>query len=180
MVSRRGAPLIAAVLAAASSAAAGCGTAPAGDRDARAGAVRLARVERVVDGDTVRLSGAGRVRLIGIDAPEVGAGRTECLGPEASAFARRLLPPGMRVQYEVGREPRDRYGRLLAYVWLADGRLVNQAILERGYATVLRIAPNDRFAPTLQAAEGAARRRGAGVWGRSGCAGAGGHILATP
>src|SRR3954469_17996825 len=84
-----------------------------------------AAVQRVVDGDTVRLAGLGSVRLIGVDTPEVYGGRVECFGPEASAFARSILRPGTRVRYRVGREPRDRYGRLLAYVWLTDGRLFN-------------------------------------------------------
>jgi micrococcal nuclease len=129
-----------------------------------------ATVQRVVDGDTVRLAGLGSVRLIGVDTPEVYGGRVECFGPEASAFARSILRPGRRVRYRVGAEPRDRYGRLLAYVWLRDGRLFNAMLVERGYATTLTIPPNDELAPRFRAAEGRARERHLGMWRRPGCA----------
>ena len=129
-----------------------------------------AAVQRVVDGDTVRLVGLGSVRLIGIDTPEVYGGRVECFGPEASAFARSVLRPGTRVRYRVGVEPRDRYGRLLAYVWLRDGRLLNALLAERGYATALTIPPNDEMAPRFRAAERRARGRRLGMWRRPGCA----------
>src|SRR5919204_3682822 len=65
-----------------------------------------ARVERVVDGDTVRLVGLGSVRLIGINTPEV-YGHVQCFGPQASAFAKSVLHPGTRVRYQVGREAHD-------------------------------------------------------------------------
>jgi micrococcal nuclease len=129
-----------------------------------------ATVQRVVDGDTVRLVGLGSVRLIGIDTPEVYGGRVECFGPEASAFAKSILRRGTRVRYRVGAEPRDRYGRLLAYVWLRDGRLFNAMLAERGYATTLTIPPNDDLAPRFRAAEGRARERHLGMWRRPGCA----------
>jgi micrococcal nuclease len=112
------------------------------------------------------LAGAGRVRLIGIDTPEVFGGR-ECFGPQASAFAKRLLA-GTTVRYAVGREARDRYGRLLAYLWLGDGRSVNAMLVERGYARTLTIPPNDRYAHDFARLAGAARRHGAGLWG-AGC-----------
>jgi micrococcal nuclease len=128
-----------------------------------------ARVQRVVDGDTVRLAGLGSVRLIGVNTPEV-YGRVQCYGPEASAFAKSVLRPGAGVRYRVGREPRDRYGRLLAYVWLGDGRLFNRMLVERGYATTFTIPPNDQLAPRFRAAESQARTARAGMWRRPGCA----------
>jgi micrococcal nuclease len=128
-----------------------------------------ATVQRVVDGDTVRLAGLGSVRLIGIDTPEVYGG-VECYGPEASAFAKSVLHPGTRVRYRVGTEARDRYGRLLAYVWLRDGRLFNAMLAERGYATTLTIPPNDDLAPRFRAAEERARDGHRGMWRRPGCA----------
>jgi micrococcal nuclease len=124
-------------------------------------------VRRVVDGDTVVLAGAGRVRLIGVDTPEV-FGRPECFGAQASAFAKRALE-GTRVRYVVGREAHDRYGRLLAYLWLGDGRSVNAMLVARGYARTLTIAPNDRYAHEFARLAGDARRRHAGLWG-AGCA----------
>jgi micrococcal nuclease len=141
------------------------------DRDAAGGGPeREATVTRVVDGDTVVLSGIGKARLIGIDTPEV-YGQVECYGPQASAFAKRLLPPGRRVTYELGAEQRDRYGRALAYVWLDDGRFLNRLLVERGYATTLTIPPNDAFADQFAAAAREARRGGRGLWGIPGCAG---------
>jgi micrococcal nuclease len=122
-----------------------------------------ARVERVTDGDTLRLSGIGRVRLIGIDTPEVFGG-AECFGREASAFAKRLLPPGARVRYRLGIEPRDRFGRALAYVWLRDGRFLNGLLVERGYATPLTIPPNVDFAELFVRAARRARRAARGLW----------------
>jgi micrococcal nuclease len=147
---------------------AGCSELPGRDT-ARAGGRHAATVQRVVDGDTVRLAGLGSVRLIGIDTPEVYGGRVECFGPEASAFARSVLRPGTRVRYRVGAEPRDRYGRLLAYVWLRDGRLFNAMLAARGYATALTIAPNDDLASRFRAAVSRARAHGRGMWRRPGC-----------
>src|SRR2546423_8665020 len=128
-----------------------------------------ARVQRVVDGDTVRLVGLGSVRLIGVNTPEV-YGHVQCFGPEASGFAKSVLHPGTRVRYQVGREARDRYGRLLAYVWLEDGRLFNRILVERGYAVPLTIAPNDQLAPRFRSEEAEARRARSGMWRRPGCA----------
>ena len=139
------------------------------EREAVAGGRHTATVQRVVDGDTVRLAGLGSVRLIGIDTPEVYGGRVECFGPEASAFARSVLRPGTRVRYRVGAEPRDRYGRLLAYVWLRDGRLFNAMLAERGYATALTIPPNDDLASRFRAAERRARDNRRGMWRRPAC-----------
>jgi micrococcal nuclease len=128
-----------------------------------------ARVVRVVDGDTVVLTGIGKVRLIGIDTPEV-YGRQECFGREASAFAKRELPPGTEVSYRLGVESRDRYGRTLAYVWLGDGRMVNELLARRGYAQPLTIPPNVDYAARFRAAAARARRQGLGLWGQPGCA----------
>ena len=119
---------------------------------------------RVSDGDTISLSGIGKVRLIGIDTPEVYGG-TECFGHEASAYTKRLLPDGTRVRYRLGLEERDRYGRALAYVWLRDGRLVNGLIVLGGYGTPLTVPPNVDYADAFRRAGRIARRRGRGLWG---------------
>jgi micrococcal nuclease len=122
-----------------------------------------ATVERVSDGDTVRLVGMGRVRLIGVDTPEV-YGEQECFGRQASAFVKRLLPPGSTVSYRLGVEPRDRYGRPLAYMWLRDGRMLNLLLVERGYATPLTIPPNVDYAERFVAAARRARTAARGLW----------------
>lgn len=134
------------------------GAAPAGDA--------TARVVRVVDGDTVVLTGLGRSRLIGVDTPEVH-GVAECYGRKASAYARRVLG-GRRVRYRLGTEQRDRFGRALVYVWLGDGRLFNAMLVRDGYAQPLTIPPNVEFADRLVALARRARRDGRGLWGSCG------------
>jgi micrococcal nuclease len=131
----------------------------------------VARVERVVDGDTIRLAGIGPVRLIGIDTPETYGGRVECFGPEATRYVRGLLPRGARVRYTVGEEPRDRFGRLLVYLYMPDGAALNYVLVTAGYATALTIPPNDRYARVFERTERAARRARSGMWGEGGCGG---------
>lgn len=132
-------------------------------------ATTTALVERVIDGDTIEARIGSRsedVRLIGVDTPEtVKPGvPVQCFGPPASHFTHRLLE-GKRVRLELGVEPRDVYGRLLAYVHLGK-RFVNAILVRRGLARTLTIPPNDRFAPLLRRLELAAARRGRGLWGR--------------
>ena len=131
-----------------------------------------ATVVEVVDGDTVVLDVGGReepVRLIGIDTPEVFVDegeQPECYGPEASAFTKGLLPPGTAVRLERDVVGRDDYDRLLAYVYLvADGRMVNEAIIAGGFATPLSIVPNTAYAARFVAAASAAEAAGLGLWG---------------
>jgi micrococcal nuclease len=141
---------------------------PAGPESASPRGTRTATVTRITDGDTLRLSGIGRTRLIGVDTPEVYGG-VECYGREASAFARRILPPGTTVRYRVGIEPRDRYGRALAYVWLRDGRFFNLMLVEHGYAQVLTVPPNVDYAERFLAAQRRARENDRGLWAPGRC-----------
>jgi micrococcal nuclease len=124
---------------------------------------RPAVVTRNTDGDTLWLSKIGKVRLIGIDTPEV-FGQAECFGKAASAFTARVLPPGTHVRYRLGIDPRDRYGRALAYIYLDDGRMFNEILVERGYATPLTIPPNVDYADRFVAAARRAREAGRGLW----------------
>jgi micrococcal nuclease len=142
-----------------------------------------ALVTRVVDGDTIeaRLGGRGEdVRLIGVDTPETVKPDTpvQCFGERASHFTKRRLT-GRRVRLVFGVERRDVYGRLLAYVYLADGTLhvprhaqspqrellFNAILVRRGLARSLTIPPNDRFAPRFRHLELVAARAGRGLWG---------------
>jgi micrococcal nuclease len=128
-----------------------------------------ALVTRVVDGDTVevRLDGREeRVRLIGVDTPEsVQPGSpVECFAKAASAETRRLVE-GRRVTLRYDAERRDRYGRLLAYVY-RDGLFVNADLVERGYARTLTIPPNVAYADELTRLAREARAAGRGLWGR--------------
>lgn len=120
------------------------------------------------DGDTLWLSGIGKVRLIGVDTPEV-YGDDECYGRQASAFVERTLPLGSTVRYRLGTEERDRYGRALAYVYLDGGRFLNLLLVRRGFAQVLTVPPNVEFAERFARAARRARAAGRGLWGRPGC-----------
>lgn len=124
-------------------------------------------VERIVDGDTivVRDSGAPvRVRLIGIDTPEVRP-EPECGADAATARLRELTPDGSRVWSTSDREPLDRYDRELLYLWNADGVFVNEALVAEGHAESLRIPPNTRYATEFADAERSAKAAGLGRWG---------------
>lgn len=137
------------------------------------------RVSRVIEGDTVvvRLAGADEtVRLYAVDTPETKGGRAEPFGEEASAFAERQLA-GRDVWLEVGEERRrDRYDRLLAYVWLeppATGtegeirtRLFNALLLEGGYAEVYRDSQDRTYMELFFRLEAEARDAGRGMWAR--------------
>ena len=152
--------------------AAGCGH-PERASEAPPGRAGDAQVTGVSDGDTIALSGVGKTRLIGVDTPEVYGG-LECYGREASAFTKRVLRPGRRVRYRLGVEPRDRYGRALAYVWLPGGPMFNELLTERGYAAPLTIPPNVEFAERFVAAARSARAAERGLWAPRTCAGGGG------
>lgn len=117
------------------------------------------RVTRVIDGDTVETAKLGRVRLIGVDAPH----ESRCYGTAATRFTRQRLE-GQVVRYELGEDRKDRYGGTLAYLW-RGGRMHNLALVREGYAEVLTVPPNDRYADLFEAAERRARRRDEGGWG---------------
>ena len=125
-----------------------------------------ARVLRVVDGDTIEVTLRGetrRVRLLLVDTPEVHGGE-ECYGPEASAYVSSLLPEGAELRLERDVTDADRFSRLLRYVYLADGRMLNELLVEGGYATVYRFPSDVRHEQRLRDAEERAREAGAGLW----------------
>jgi micrococcal nuclease len=124
-------------------------------------------VRKVVDGDTIEVSGGERVRLIGVDTPEtVDPNRPAgCFGTEATAFTRSVVPPGTAVRLVGDAEQRDRYGRLLAYVYRqADGLFVNAELLRRGYAQLLTIPPNVAHTDEFSAIAREARAGSQGLW----------------
>ena len=149
---------------------AGCDTTAEPGADAGPGDAAEARVTKHTDGDTLWLSGIGKVRLIGVDTPEVFGG-VECFGRRASAFVERTVPLGATVRYRLGVEERDRYGRALAYVWLEDGRFLNRLLVARGFALPLTVPPNVEYEELFVRASERARDAGRGLWGRSGCSG---------
>jgi len=171
---RRGAPWIALIVAATVIALAALGPHPAtGPGQGAAGSIDDAVVTRVVDGDTVKVRIGGRVdtvRYIGMDTPETvkpGA-PVQCYGKDASAFNRRLVA-GQRVRLALDAEPRDRYGRLLAYVYRrSDGLFVNAELVRQGFARTLTIPPNVGHLRELRGLEAAAQARRTGLWSACG------------
>ena len=138
------------------------------------GAVSMT-VEYVHDGDTLFLrtdqpnalvatTDDVKVRLLGIDTPEVGD-RAECFGDQATEQLRALLPEGSLTWVTADQDPTDQYGRSLFYLWTEDGRFVNYELVASGAAESLTLAPNDAHYPLLRAAEDAATSEGAGRWG---------------
>ena len=134
-------------------------------------AAESARVLRVIDGDTILVEIGGRqerVRYIGVDTPETVAPDlpVECFGQEASA-ANRALVEGKTVRLEKDISDRDRFGRLLRYVYV-DGVLVNAALVQRGYATAVTFPPDVRESERFRALEREAREAGRGLWSACG------------
>lgn len=147
-------------------------------------AAEQAKVLSVSDGDTVVLqieSGRERVRLIGIDTPESHINKRAQKqatrnhqdiqsiieqGKRAAQFTRNLLPNGTSVRVEYDVERRDHYGRLLGYLWLANGEMLNETIIKGGYAYPLTIAPNVRYQERLLKAFHDARNAKRGLWAR--------------
>jgi micrococcal nuclease len=128
---------------------------------------QVVRVVKVTDGDTIHVILEGRderVRLIGMDTPEVDwyGGVAECFGEEAGRYTqRRLADASVRLGFDVDR--RDQYGRLLAYVFVGQ-ELFNLTLVEQGYARVDRVPPNTSKADAFDRAEDRARTLGRGVW----------------
>jgi len=118
------------------------------------------KILRVVDGDTLKINYKGKeesLRLIGIDAPESRINKKAkkdaqrsgediktitSQGKEAAKFVKTLVSPQdpARIEYDV--QHRDKYGRLLAYVYLSNGKMLNEEIVKAGYANLMTIPPN--------------------------------------
>jgi micrococcal nuclease len=128
------------------------------------------KVVEVIDGDTIRVEIGGRVesvRLLGVDTPEVDSRRpVEQFGKEASEFTRRLaLDEVVRLERDLQGDTRDRYGRLLRYVYLPDGSLLNAEIIRQGYGHAYTRFPYSMM-ESFRALEREARDAGRGLWGR--------------
>jgi micrococcal nuclease len=143
-----------------------------------AGAYAGIFVRRAVDGDTLQLSDGERVRLIGIDTPEVHESeklyrdsrrsgqdiRTiQALGQRSWDFTKDLAE-GKPVRLEFDIEKRDKYGRLLAYVYLEDGTFVNAEIVREGYASLMTYPPNVKYEALFLKLYREARENKRGLW----------------
>ena len=133
-------------------------------RPGRVGIPKAAAVASVTDGDTIRLRDGTRVRLVQIDAPELAGG--ECYAAQARRELALLLPPGRRVRLETdpGLDRVDRFGRVLAYVFLGRVNL-NTSMVSRGAAAPWFFeGGRGRYAKELLAAARLARAVGQGLW----------------
>jgi len=143
------------------------------------------KVVKVIDGDTfkctLRSGEEINVRMIGIDTPEsrvnpklerdvskTGLSREEIIsmGKEATEFTKRFLPEGEVVYLEQDVQKTDKYGRVLAYVWLKDGRMLNEILVREGMAQVYTIPPNVKYQERLLKAQRLAMEEGKGFWKR--------------
>lgn len=123
-------------------------------------------VSKVVDGDTFYLDNGEKIRLIGVDAPEsrrTGKKEIGYFGKEAKEYVTNLLK-GKKVElkFDVGRY--DQYHRTLAYVYLEDGTFLNAELVKQGYAMVMTVPPNVKFADKFVRLQQEARENNRGLW----------------
>ncbi|HWO98229.1 MAG TPA: thermonuclease family protein [Bacillus sp. (in: firmicutes)] len=126
-------------------------------------------VERVVDGDTLKVNVNGKsetVRLLLVDTPE-SVHPSKPVQPyalEASNFLKEQLPPGKEVELELDVGERDKYRRLLAYVWI-DGTMLNEQLLEKGYARVAYVfEPNTKYVDRFKEVQEKAQEQEVNIW----------------
>lgn len=138
--------------------------------DSLASSPNSATVKHVVDGDTIDIAISGkteRVRLIGVNTPETvhPTKGVECFGPEASAYTKQLLPVGTALRVERDIEARDKYGRLLLYVYIANTNVfVNLDLVMNGYARPMVFEPNTAHKADFAQAATQAELRNVGLW----------------
>jgi micrococcal nuclease len=119
------------------------------------------KVTRVIDGDTIEIESGEKVRFIGIDTPEI-SGRTDCYGNESKEYLKNFLD-GKEIKLEKDVSEKDKYGRLLRFVYLEDV-LVNKKIVEDGYARVSTFPPDVKFQDMFLEAQESARNGRLGLW----------------
>ena len=124
-------------------------------------------VLKVIDGDTVVTSDGQKIRYIGIDTPEIYYSRNsaEYFGYQAKDFNKKLVK-GKNVKLEFDSEHFDKYDRALAYVYLEDGTFVNAELVKEGYARVMTIEPNTKYADLFKRLEKEAKAKKLGMWSR--------------
>lgn len=128
--------------------------------DPKAGYVPIVKV---IDGDTIDVTRNGqreRIRLIGIDCPESVTEE----GKQATHFVLGLLRDNPQVRLEFDKERKDKYDRTLAYVYLASGEMLNEVILQQGWAKVMTIAPNTAHRNRFALAQETAQQQQKGLW----------------
>lgn len=138
--------------------------------------IDLSVVIRIVDGDTIVVETNGvqeKIRMIGVDTPEVTDPRkpVQCFGKEASVFTKDLLANmSVRMESDPTQGDRDKYGRLLRYVFLADGTLVNKLIIAEGYGHEYTYRIPYHYQADFKATELTTREQQKGLWAPDACA----------
>jgi micrococcal nuclease len=129
-------------------------------------------IKKFIDGDTFWINDGSdkglKIRLIGVDTPENQArfgNPEEYFGDEASAFTKSILMnKKVRLEYDVDRT--DSFGRTLAYVYLEDGTFLNEELIKRGFATIMTVQPNSKYAKHFYKLQVEARENNVGLWRR--------------
>jgi micrococcal nuclease len=128
------------------------------------------QVTRVIDGDTIEVSIDGakeKIRLIGLDTPELVDPRkpVQCFAQEASDYAKKILAnQKVRIELDESQGVRDKYGRMLAYIFLADGTLFNKYMIEHGYGHEYTYTHPYHYQSEFNLAEQNAQKEGRGLW----------------
>ena len=120
------------------------------------------KVIKVIDGDTIVLEGGEIVRYIGIDSPETGQSSDDCFSQEAFD-ANRELVEGKEVKLEKDVSDKDKYGRLLRYVWI-DDIFVNKYLIKQGYALSAKYPPDTKYAEQFDSFQKQAKENNLGLW----------------
>lgn len=133
-------------------------------------------VSRIVDGDTIEVTRNGentKVRLLGINSPEsVGDRAHECFGKEASAYATSILKgETVKLETDDSQDKYDKYGRLLAYVYLMDNQMANRKLIAEGYAYEYTYDAPYKYQDDFKALQSFAKRESRGLWARNTCNG---------
>ncbi len=127
----------------------------------------LIKIVKVIDGDTIELDGGERLRYIGIDTPEKNDPRkpVQCFAEEASKKNKELVE-GKMVKFYKDINTRDKYGRLLGYVYREDGLFINLELVKQGYAFSYTYQPDISKQEEFQVAEKKAREQNLGLWNK--------------
>ena len=129
------------------------------------GKSRWVEVGSIIDGDTFRSRSGEKIRLLGINTPEIAHDNqpSQPFGPQAKRQLSQLIS-GKTVRLQLDRERKDRFGRTLAQIYLRDGSWINELLVKDGLAYTYTFAPNFRWTKALLKAETEARRAMRGIW----------------
>ena len=143
----------------------------------------LYKVVKVIDGDTIVVDISGKketLRLIGIDAPEIGgnSSKNKCFGKEAEEFAKNILSDAsIELEEDESQNDRDKYGRLLRYIILKDGSNFNKTLIREGLAKEYTYKTPYKYQKEFKNAETEARKAKKGLWSDNACASGSKEIL---